>query len=84
MQDDLVSGMADEEAVSLDPSSRSSGPSRRAEDSDGMAILAAEVAVIFLFKVSHDFQFIYTLHFIYSQISLCIRTLLCTACPVSV
>lgn len=44
-------GTADEEAVSLDPSSRSSGPSRRAEDSDGMAILAAEVAVIFLFKV---------------------------------
>lgn len=45
--------MADEEAVSLDPSSRSSGPSRRAEDSDGMAILAAEVAVIFLFKVCY-------------------------------
>ena len=44
-------GTADEEAVSLNPSSRSSGPSRRAEDSDGMAILAAEVAVIFLFKV---------------------------------
>ena len=49
-------GTADEEAVSLDPSSRSAGPSRRAEDSDGMAILAAEVAVIFLFKVLRYLQ----------------------------
>lgn len=55
MQDDVGLGMADEEADSLDPNSRSSGPSRRAEDSDGMAILAVEVAVIFLFKVWHKF-----------------------------
>ena len=47
----MAVGTAEEEAASLDPSSRSSGPSRRAEDADGMAILAAEVAVVFLFKV---------------------------------
>lgn len=46
----MDTGTADEEAVSPDTSSRS-GPSRRADDSDGMAILAAEVATTFLFKV---------------------------------
>ena len=54
-------GTVDEEAVSLDPSSRSSGPSRRAEDSDSMAILDAEVAVTFLFKVCATLDFTYTL-----------------------
>ena len=34
-------------------SSRPSGPSRRAEDADSMALLAVEVAITFLFKVYH-------------------------------
>ncbi len=37
----------------MEASSRPSGPSRRAEDADSMALLAVEVAITFLFKVHH-------------------------------
>ena len=46
-------GAADEEEMNVGASSRPSGPSRRAEDADSMALLAVEVAITFLFKVHH-------------------------------
>ncbi len=39
--------------MNVGASSRPSGPSRRAEDADSMALLAVEVAITFLFKVHH-------------------------------
>jgi len=39
--------------MNVGASSRPSGPSRRAEDADSMALLAVEVAITFLFKVYH-------------------------------
>ena len=44
-------GAADEAEESVGSSSRPSDTSRRTEDADSMAVLAAEVAITFLFKV---------------------------------
>ena len=45
-------GAADEAEESVGSSSRPSDPSRRTEDADSMATLAAGVAITFLFQVT--------------------------------
>ena len=47
----VVTGTKGEDQELVDPAMGTSGLSRRAEDSNSMAVLAAEVAILFLFKV---------------------------------
>ena len=47
----MVTGTKGEDEKFLHPAMGTSGLSRRAEDSESIAVLAAEVAILFLFKV---------------------------------
>ena len=47
----VVTGTKGEDEKFLHPAMGTSGLSRRVEDSESIAVLAAEVAILFLFKV---------------------------------
>lgn len=63
--------------MNVGASSRPSGPSRRAEDADSMALLAVEVAITFLFKVHHTHLIL--LNFLQTSLMSCMPR---TALPV--